>query len=43
MGRMHVILSCEPLEEVDCFKHYGTYYSHPPQLMEDVKGVWYTE
>ena len=31
---MHVILNDEPLEEVDYFKW---------QLMEDVKGKWYTE
>ena len=30
--RMHVILNCEPLEEVDCFKY-----------LQDVKGMWYTE
>ena len=23
-GRMHVILNCEPLEEVDCFKDLGS-------------------
>ena len=23
-GRMHVILNCEPLEEVDCFKYLGS-------------------
>ena len=38
-GRMHVILNGEPLEEVDCFKYMGSKW----QLMEDVKGMWYTE
>ena len=38
-GRMHVILNGEQLEEVDCFKYLG----HKWQLMEDVKGMWYTE
>ena len=37
--RMHVILNGAPLEEVDCFKHQGRKW----QLMEDVKGMWYTE
>ena len=23
-GRLHVILNCEPLEEVDCFKYLGS-------------------
>ena len=23
-GRIHVILNCEPLEEVDCFKYLGS-------------------
>ena len=35
--RMHVILNGEPLEEVDCSKYRKW------QLMEDVKGMWYTE
>ena len=35
--RMHVILNGEPLEEVDCFKYLGSL------VMEDVKGMWYTE
>ena len=38
-GRMHVILNGEPLEKVDCFKYLGLKW----QLMEDVKGMWYTE
>ena len=38
-GRMHVILNGEPLQEVDCFKSCGRKW----QLMEDVKGMWYTE
>ena len=37
--RMHVILNGEPLEEVDCFKYLGLQV----QLMEDIKGMWYTE
>ena len=37
--RMHVILNGEPLEEVDCFKSWG----RRRQLIEDVKGMWYTE
>ena len=37
---MHVILNGEPLEEVDCFKYS---WSRKRQLMEDVKGMWYTE
>ena len=37
--RMHVILNGEPLEEVDCLSTWG----HKWQLMEDVKGLWYTE
>ena len=36
--RMHVI-NGELLEEVDCFKYLGRKW----QLMEDVKGMWYTE
>ena len=36
---MHVILNGEPLEEVDCFMYPGSQV----QLMEDVKGMWYTE
>ena len=38
-GRMHVILSGESLEEVDCLSTWGRKW----QLMEDVKGMWYTE
>ena len=34
-----MILNGEPLEEVDCFKYLGCKW----QLMEDVKGMWYTE
>ena len=37
--RRHVILNGEPLEEVDSFKYPGRKW----QLMEDVKGKWYTE
>ena len=37
--RMHVILSDEPLEEVDCFRYVGSQVAE----MEDVKGMWYTE
>ena len=37
--RMHVILNGKPLEEVDCFSTWGRKW----QLMEDVKGMWYTE
>ena len=36
---MHVILNGEPLEEVDCLKYLGSKW----QLMENVKGIWYTE
>ena len=36
--RMHVILNGEPLEEVDC-----STWGRKWQLMEDVKGMWYTE
>ena len=38
-GRMHVILNGEPLEEVDYFNTWD----RKCQLMEDVKGMWYTE
>ena len=38
-SRMHVILNGEPFEEVDCFKYWGRKW----QLMEGVKGMWYTE
>ena len=38
-GRMHVILNCEQLEEVDCFKYLGRKW----QLMKDMKRMWYTE
>ena len=38
-GRMHVILNGEPLAEVDCLSIWGCKW----QLMEDVKGMWYTE
>ena len=38
-GQMHVILNGEPFEEVDCFK---CLWSRKWQLMEDVKGMWYT-
>ena len=37
--RMHVIPNGEPLEEMDCFRTTGRRW----QLMEDVKGIWYTE
>ena len=39
VGRMHVILNGEPLEEVYCLKYLGRKW----QLMDDVKGMWYTE
>ena len=32
---IHVILNCEPLEEVDCFKCLGSQV----EPMEDVKGM----
>ena len=38
-GPMHVILKGEPLEEVDCFKYLGSQV----KLVEDVKGMWYTD
>ena len=38
-GRMHGLLNCEPLEKVDCLSTCG----RKGQLMEDVKGMWYTE
>ena len=40
---MHVILNGEPLEEVECFKYLGFKYLGKWQLMEGVKGMWYTE
>ena len=40
-NRMHVILNGEPLEEVDYFKYLA--WGRMWQLMEDVKGMWYTE
>ena len=36
-GRMHVILNCEPLEEVYCI------WDRKWQLMEDMKRMWYTK
>ena len=39
--RTHVILNGESLEEVDCFKL--STYGRKWQLMEDLKGMWYTE
>ena len=39
MDRMHVILSGEPLEEVDFLSTWGRMW----QPMEDVTGMWYTE
>ena len=36
---MHLTLNGGPLEEVDCFSTCGRTW----QLMEDVKGMWYTE
>ena len=38
-GRMHVILNGEPLEEVNYFKYLGRNW----QLMQDVKGMWFSE
>ena len=38
-GRMHVILNGEPFEQVDFEVPGGRKW----QLMEDVKGMWYTE
>ena len=38
--RMHVILNCEPLEEVDCLKYLGS------QVAADggcERGMYYTE
>ena len=37
--RMHVILNGEPLEELIVLSTRG----RKCQLMEDVKGMWYTE
>ena len=37
--RMHVTLNGKQLEEVDCFSTWGRKW----QLMENVKGMWYTE
>ena len=39
LGGMHVILNCERLEEVDFLSTWGRKW----QLMDDVKGMWYTE
>ena len=36
---MHVILNYEPSEELDCLSSWGRKW----HLMEDVKGMWYTE
>ena len=36
--RMHVILNGELLEKVNCLSKWGRNW----QLMEDVKGMWYT-
>ena len=38
-GRLHGILNGKPLEEVDCLCVWG----HKWQLMDDGKGMWYTE
>ena len=38
-GRMHVMINGEPLEGVDCLSTWGRKW----QLMEDVKGMSYTE
>ena len=38
-GRTYERLNGKPLEEVDCFKYLGSNW----QLMDDVKGKWYTE
>ena len=38
-GRMLMIQNGEQLEEVDCLSTWGCRW----QLMEDVKGMWYTE
>ena len=40
-GRMHVILNGKPLEEVDCYKL--STWGRKWQLMDDAKGMWYTE
>ena len=37
---MHVILNGKTLEEVDCFL---STWGRKRQLMEDEKGMWYTE
>ena len=38
-GPMHVIVNGVPLEKVYCFNYLGSQW----QLMEDVKGMWFTE
>ena len=38
-GRIHVILNGKPSRELDYFKYRGRKW----ELMEDVKGLWYTE
>ena len=38
-GRIHVIINSELLEEVDILNTWG----YMCQLVEDVKGMWYTE
>ena len=38
-SRMYLTLNGEPLEEVDFLSTWGRKW----QLMEDVKGMWYTE
>ena len=44
-GRMRVILKDEPLEEVDCFflSTWSCKWQLMEDVMEDVKGMWYTE
>ena len=39
LDRMYLRLNGDPLEEVDCFKYLFRNW----QLMEVVKGMWYTE
>ena len=34
--RMHVILNCEPLEEVDCFKYLGSHVAADGGYERDV-------
>ena len=36
MGRMHVILNNEPLEEVDCFKYLGSQVAADGEWDRDV-------